>query len=229
MSRSTKYTIDDTEGYAFTVYDESHEMVLEAAYRDSDFELFDLRIEIAADYTDDGHGSYSYIYLSSCYEERTCGLCGVWDGDTDNDFTYVTDASYNTDSYDTDDVSDISQMSSEAWRRTHNFADEWLDSEIASAAGQDSNVCPSDSISPPDEDCIDAALDLCEEIWDDYCQACDGTDYAESYESWQGNCAFDACAASGDSLDDDTEVTTAYNQGYFDGAIQVEFFHVFFA
>ena len=82
-------------------------MILEAAYRDDSFELFDLRIEIASDYTEDGHGSYSYIYLSECYEERTCGLCGVWDGNSDNDFTYVTNENtYDTDTYDTSDESD---------------------------------------------------------------------------------------------------------------------------
>ena len=49
----------------------------------------------------------------------------------------------------------ISSITSDAWSRTHSFGDEWLDSDISTQSGQDTNICPSDG------DCIDAALSFC--------------------------------------------------------------------
>ena len=203
----------------FVVTNNSDEMILKAAYSDTSFQLHDLTIEIARDFTDDGHGSYSYIYLAECYKERTCGLCGVWDDDTDNDFSGADGTEYPT-----SDVSTIAGMPPTAWTTTHTYADTWSDGDIATLAGQ-SACAPSTGISQADEDCLDRAGDFCQSIWGSHCTACVGTDYEDRYDTWLDNCAFDSCAASGDNLDDTSaypDVDSAEAAGYFDGAIQVE-------
>ena len=63
--------------------------------------------------------------------------------------------------------------------------------------------------------------DYCDEIYDLYCTNCTDPDYEET---WMVLCTFDACAASGETLDDTTLYPTlesAFNEGFFDGAIQV--------
>ena len=196
------YSIDTTDsGYKFGVSQGNNELILEGYFtrtmtNNHDYDFFDLKIVVGADYTSNGHGSYVNIYLSKCFEQRTCGLCGVWDGNTTNDFMYIDDhgdvQNEEGDVFTTQDVSDIFELANDydIWQSAQEFGVEWMDNDMIVAIEQDSdnNVC-NNSIVPPSLDlsCLQATYGFCEEIG---CN-CDAQGF--DLETWLQNCAFDAC------------------------------------
>ena len=163
--------------------------------------------------------------MTTCFEERTCGLCGVWDGDTSNDFTYVdcnSGNTLNTDGsvYSTEDVSDIFLISESQWIAVQSYGNEWIDEELNGTVHDQQGDCATVS-TPPEKDCLARAREICED-------GCICKDYAHFYwYTWVINCAFDACAMSRDTIDDNypdsSDNGAAIAQGYFDRAMTVMF------
>ena len=158
-----------------------------------------IKIAVSADYTSDGHGSYANIYLSQCFEERTCGLCG----DNTHDFTYVDiqravqneDGSIDT----TQDVLDIFELANDhdLWQSTQEFDFEYSATYVIVAIEQDEDnyyVVPEQ----PNFECLGSACRFCEDI------GCNCNTQGFDLDIWLQNCAlmFDACATCGATLQD---------------------------
>ena len=224
--------VDNKEGsYLIRVYkdEETASLRFEGYFTrtaSNNYDFFNVKITVAYDYSADGHGSYSRIYLTRCFEERTCGLCGVWDGDTTNDFTFVDDdgSRQNEDGseFSTVGVSDIFSISQDQWDQVQEFGFEWTDQDLIDAINQPGDCTTYTESNPPPVDCLERAREVC------ITMGCICVNYPDEYpnfvwETWLQNCAFDSCAASGDRIDElyPTSDEDAINSGYFDGAAAV--------
>ena len=159
----------DESGYKFLVYEGNNELSLEGYFcaigDDKNYDFFDSKITVSADYTSDGHGSYANIYLSECFEETICGLSGVWDGDTANDFTYV-DIQLNVQNedgsiYTTENVSDVFALANDydLLQSTQEFGFEWTDTYMIVAIEQDQDNCYVVSdLEQPNFKCLESAI-----------------------------------------------------------------------
>ena len=152
-------------------------------------------------------GVYSYIklkyrvyslqlYMSECYYNSTCGLCGSWDDNKDNDFENAVDV--------------------------NEFGNLYCNNAIAALSDQtDHSLCPNDSNTDSfvmSEDCELKAIEYCVNVWNVSCSDCLLNDLY-SYNDFKSDCEFDACATSDNSV-----ATLSLNDsiaaGYFDAAIE---------
>ena len=148
------------------------------------------------------------IIASDCILERVCGLCGTSDRDTSNDIhVRIGDTnSFNILSTSKDD--------------RHEFGDSWCNEEITQIYGNtnctETNI---DEVFEATDECDIAATDCCTDIWNDYCAADCGTTQALNYDDWVSDCAFDGCALSDNTIQDDT-CDNAISNDYFADPIE---------
>ena len=132
------YTIDEDEGWTFTVTRDAGD------------------IKLSADFGISGNGedlqvrhrsSYFRVWLTNYVEGTfsTCGLCGIYDGDRSNDL-HIYDNIYGDYDY-----------LSLSWRNSHTFADTWCNPTIAalSTVGDYNCNVTTDDINEPSDDCLE--------------------------------------------------------------------------
>ena len=153
------------------------------------------------------------IWLSNCFFGQSCGLCGTWDSDPDNDLEIfnVTTQSF--------------RVLVPNWDNYHLFGNEWCNPFISQlqTSGGDSNCAEDasvDGIQEPEQSCQDFSLDYCQTVWNVHCRSiCRGNDNF-GFEDWIRDCQLDSCGLTGNALVDMTYVE-ARTQGVFEQPIGV--------
>ena len=148
------------------------------------------------------------IFASDCILERTCGLCGTSDRDSSNDIHVRIG--------DTNSFNILSTSNEDR----HEFGDSWCNEEITQIYG-DGNCTQTDpnTVFQPTNPCVDAAIDCCSGIWNMSCEANCATSELD-FEDWVDHCAFDSCAYSDNTIQDDTCGHNIANN-YFDDSISL--------
>ena len=148
------------------------------------------------------------IEASDCMLEQTCGLCGTSDGDSSNDIHVRIN--------DTDSFYILGTSNAER----HIFGDSWCNEFISQEYGNTScTATDPDTIYEPSNECIDAATTCCNDIWNTYCAANCGLTQGLNYDDFVENCAFDGCALSDATIQDDT-CANAISNNYFEDPIE---------
>ncbi len=80
------------------------------------------------------YNSVARIYTTQCFKKHACGLCGLYNDDPNDDFTYrieydnaiTTNNFYIIDATNADDPNNL-----ESWVRTQNFTVQWVNNDLS--------------------------------------------------------------------------------------------------
>lgn len=153
---------------------------------DETFAVMDARVIMASSFAPDGWGAFIDIYLSHCFAEEytACGLCGYYDFNPINDFTYYNTSTLAYETINASNVSEIRGMSLDAWNRGNNFAYHYLNWDLTTESSCDVVS------SPPETKCVEKSESYCKQFWNEC--PCKNPEYYNS--SWYQLCIYDTCA-----------------------------------